>query len=235
MFYEDIYVGNRDTVSSLGLAYGYKHHHWNGIWDNRKNAELVARRGKPENVRAGDRLYIPIPWTIVSKNFSNKGDGAQIVAERDGELGKKLTWVQTVYRHNQPIGPNPNPYCVDACTPDDNLPFYFTDTEIAADPKRRKRFSDHSSRSPPTVAQGTTKWRAIVSLALVNEKRVTVWNSLVWGWDMTPGGAVATVGPRTATRSEIVGHLYLMRTGVGTGAKTFEKTGWTFRAARAEA
>lgn len=30
-------------------------------------------------------------------------------------------------QHNHPIGPNPAAACVDACTPDDNLPFYFTE------------------------------------------------------------------------------------------------------------
>jgi hypothetical protein len=151
--------------------------------------------------------------------------------ERDGELGKQLSWVQTVYRHNQPIGPNPNAFCVDACTPDDDLPFYWTNAEVKKDASLRKKFRDHSSRNAPTVAMGTTKWRAVVSLAVITKKRVTIWNSLVWGWDMTPASVVTAVGPRVATSAEVHGHLHLLKKGAGTGPLTFDKAGWTFRPA----
>jgi hypothetical protein len=231
MFYEDYQIKRGDSISGLGVAYGYTVHDWKKIWGNPKNSGLVAMRGTPERIQPGDRLAIPIPWCVISKHLTKMGDGAQIVVERNGELGKQLTWVQTVYRHNQPIGPNPNPFCVDACTPDDDLPFYWTNTEIAAKPNLRKRFSDHSSRSPPSAAQGTTKWRAIASLAVVTEKRVTVWNSLVWGWDMTTLGVVTTIGPRAASVAEVSGHLNLLRKGSGTGPLTFGKAGWTFRTA----
>jgi hypothetical protein len=230
MFYEDYRIKRGDTISGIGAAYGYRLHDWRKIWDDPKNASLVAARKIPEHIQPGDTVQIPIPWCVVSKSLTKKDDGGEMVAERNGELGKQLTWVQTVYRHNQPIGPNPDPFCVDACTPDDNLPFYWTDAEIADDSSLRKQFSDHSSRSPPTEAQGTTKWRAVLSLAVVTEKRVTIWNSMVWGWNMTPANVVTTIGPRAATGAEVSGHLNLLRKGSGTGPRTFAREGWTFRA-----
>jgi len=43
-----------------------------------------------------------------------------------------------------------------------------------------KTFADRASRGAPAAGIGTTKWRAIVSIAVVNEKRVTVYDSWVW-------------------------------------------------------
>jgi hypothetical protein len=229
MFFEDYQIKSGDTISGIGSDYGYKLHDWRKIWESPKNAALVRRRGKPEHIQPGDGVHIPIPWHVVSKHLTKKEKGAEMIAERDGELGKQLSWVQTVYRHNQPSGPNPDPFCVDACTPDDDLPFYWTDDEIADDPSLRKKFGDGPWRDPPTEDQGTTKWRAIVSLAVVTEKRVTVWNSLVWGWNLTPAGEVTTVGPRAASPAEVAGHLNLLRKGKSTGAQTFGEAGWTFR------
>lgn len=229
MFYEDYRIKRGDTISRIGMAYGYKPQEWKKIWDDPKNIGLKSSRKIPEHVQPNDIVCIPIPWRVRSKSLTRESDGATMVAERDGELGTQLTWVQTVYRHNQPIGPNPDPFCVDACTPDDDLPFYWTNSEIKADPNLRKTFSDHSSRPPPTADMGTTKWRAVVSVAVVTEKRVTIWDSTVWGWDMDPDGTVGIVGPRDATGAEVSGHLNLLRKGVGTGPLTFTKAGWSFR------
>lgn len=231
MFYEEYKIKRGDTISGIGAAYGYKLQDWQKIWKDPKNAGLVALRVVPEHIQPGDTLQIPVPWDVVSTSLTNKGDGAAMVVDRDGELGKQLTWVQTVYRDNQPIGPNPSPFCVDACTPDDDLPFYWTNAEIKAEPGLRKEFRDHSKRPPPTAAQGTTRWRAVVSLAVVTGQRVTIWDSQVWGWNMTPAGAVTTVGPRDAIGSEVSGHLNLLRRGIGTGPLSFGKAGWTFRSA----
>jgi hypothetical protein len=230
MFYEDYKIKHGDTVSGLGTAYGYKANDWKKIWENPKNSGLAAKRGRPESIQPGDQLNIPIPWRVVSKHLTKQARGAQLIAERDGELGMQLSWVQTVYQHNQPI-PNTQPFCVDGCPADDDLPFFWTNNEIAGTPNLRKRFSDPPARNPPTAAQGTTRWRAIVSLAVVTEKRVTVWNSLVWGWDMKTDGTVTPIGPRAATGVEVSGHLNLLRRGKGKGPLTFAKAGWTFRTA----
>lgn|GEM_PF-4455197 len=231
MFYEDYRVRRGDSISGIAKAYGYKALDWKKIWEDPGNSGLIDKRGTPENIQPGDQLNIPIPWRVVTKQLTGMSDGAQMVVERDGELGKQLTWVQTVYQHNQPA-PSTQPYCVDGCPADDDLPFYWTNSEIASDPTLRKRFIDRSRRPPPSAAQGTTKWRAVVSLAVVTEKRVTVWNSLVWGWNMETDGTVTTIGPRAATLTELDGHLNLLRKGIGTGPLTFGKAGWTFREAQ---
>jgi hypothetical protein len=229
-FLEDYEVKRGDTLWDLSAAYGYKGQDWKKVWNDPSNAALAGRRGAPERIQPGDKLSIPIPWTVITWTLTAETDGGSMIAERDGELGKQLSWVQTVYQHNQPV-PHTTPFCVDGCPADDDLPFYWTNDEIKADPTLRKRFSDHSARGAPTAAQGTTRWRAVLSLAVVTKLRVTIWNSLVWGWDMTPANDVSIVGPRNATAVEVTGHLNLLRRGVGTGPLTFGKQGWTFRTA----
>ena len=229
MYHEDVKVKKGETVSGLAVAYGYAASDWQKIWNDPKNADLVKKRQKPEHLNVGDVLFVPIPWMTVSRTLLVEANGVGLTVRRDGGLGRQLSWVQTVYRHNQPIGPNPSPFCVDACTPDDNLPFYWTDAEIRKDPTRRKTFIDHPSRAAPSAALGTTKWRAIVSIAVVTEKRVTVYDSWVWGFDMTPANAITKIGPRQAAAGEVAGHLNLLRKGLGTAKDDFGKQGWTFR------
>jgi hypothetical protein len=171
---------------------------------------------------------VEIPWKTVTRTLTTHANGATYEATRDGGAGTRLSWVQTVYQSNQPIG-GTNTFCVDACPPDDNLPFYWTDAELVAKPERRKKFSDSPSRPAPSAAAGDTKWRAVLSLAVVTGKRITVFDSYVWGFDMTPANAVTTVGPRAATDGEVAGHLNLLKNGVGTGAGSFTVQGWTFR------
>jgi hypothetical protein len=231
MFYEDVRVQKGETASGLAAAYAHKASDWGKVWNDPKNASLLARRKIPEHLQIGDILQIPIPWKVVTKTLTKQPRGGKLEATRDGELGTRVTWVQTVYQHNQPV-PATTPFCVDGCPADDNLPYYWTDAEIAADSSLRKRFTDYSQRSAPSAAMGTTKWRAVLSLAVVTGNRVTVWNSLVWGWNMTPANVITLVGPRAAAPDEVAGHLNLLRRGVGTGPVTFGKAGWTFRSAR---
>jgi hypothetical protein len=231
MFYEDVQLVWGDTVSGLAKAYGYQVYQWKKIWDDPANATLIARREKPEKLQVGDVVKVPIPWSVTSLGLVTQSDGAEITIDRDGEAGTQLSWVQTVYRHNQPIGPNPDPFCVDACTPDDDLPFYWTNTEIASDSNRRKQFYDRPSRNRPSETLGTTKWRAVTSLAVVTGKRVTIWDSWVWGFDLPPADPCTMIGPREATDDEVRGHLRLLKDGYGTGVETFGKQGWIFRKA----
>lgn len=230
MFHEDYEVVAGDTLSGIAGRYGYKPAEWKKVWDDPKNAAVVALRKKPEAIKPGDKLEIPIPWYVESTTMAKHARGATFIALRNGELGKQLTWVQTVFQGNQPIGATA-PMCVDACPPDDEKPFYWTDAEIAANPSLRKEFRDKPSRNPPTAAMGDTHWRAILSLAVVTNKRVTIWDHRVWGFDMTPANAITTIGPRAANSIEVMVHLILLRNGVGTGPLTFGKDGWTFREA----
>lgn len=85
-----------------------------------------------------------------------------------------------------------------------------------------------SRRKDP--ARGTTKWPAVVSLAVVTEKRVTVYKSYVWGWNMPPANVISAVGPREATGPEVMGHVNLLRKGMGK-TTDFKTGGWTFRSA----
>lgn len=228
MYYEDVIVKGGDTVSGLSVAYGHKASAWQGIWDAHENLSLRAERGKPEAIRARDVLMTPIPWRVVSKSLTVKPTGVLFVVKRNGGRGKRLRWVQTVYQHNQPIGAT-SAHCVDGCPADDNDPFYWTDAELTANASLRLEFRDHPKRPAPTAANGTTRWRAILSIGVVTGKRVTVYDSMVWGFNRKPSGTVTKVGPRLATGSEVRGHLALLRKGKGTGADTFGKQGWTFR------
>jgi len=258
LYYEDVKVKKGETVSGIGKDYGYRVTEWRKIWDDPKNAALVRKRGKPEHLQVDDVLWVNIPWHTVTRRLTTDATGASFLVQRNGVAGKRMSWVQTVYRHNQPIGPNPSPFCVDACTPDDELPFYWTDAEIASapqwvkdfsgDPKVElsKTFADRPSRGAPTAAMGTTKWRAIVSIAVVNEKRITVYDSWVWGFDLTSAGVSTKIGPRPASAHERQGHLNLLRTGIGAmiidvtilgfhldltlmNPFSFGAQGWTFR------
>jgi hypothetical protein len=137
MYYEEVIIEPGNTISGLGVEYGYKASQWPKIWDDPRNADLKKKRGLPQKIQPGDVVKIPIPWKVVSKTLNADANGALMLVNRDGEPGKRLSWVQTVYRHNQPIGPNPAAHCVDGCTPDDNLPFYWTDAAVDGHRDRR--------------------------------------------------------------------------------------------------
>ncbi len=242
MYYEDVVIRRGETVVSLIVEYGHTAADVGAIWAKHENIGLRAVRARHEDARPGDTIMIPIPWVATTKQNNVRlatavqAGGSTMIMHRNGGRGSQLAFVQTVNRDNQPIGPNPNAFCVDACTPDDDRPFYWTQLELRAVPDRRKQFSDAAGRNPPTAAQGAlTQWRAILSIAVVNRMRVTILEPTYWGFDISaataasPAGVITAVGPRKATSAEIKGHLNIMRNGVGTGGTTFAKQGWTFR------
>lgn len=228
MFLESVTVGGGENLLTLLRAYGHKTADASATWGLPANADL-ARRGDSSKLAAGDTIQIPIPWKVKTPAIHPIAGGARIDIWRTGERGTRLSWVQTVYRHNQPIGPNPRAYCVDACTPDDNLPFYFTNDEIKDEPNLRRHFWDEPNRLAPSAILGTTRWRAITSIAVITGKRVTVFDSTTWGFNLTTGGIVRIVGPRTASGPETNGHLALLASGLGTRGVPFSREGWTFR------
>lgn len=228
MFYEDVKMIRGETVSGLAVDYGYKASDWKKIWNDPKNKPLVTKRIRPENLQVGDVLMIKIPWKVISKSITIEPRGVGLIIKRDGEKGTRLRWVQTIYQHNQPVA-GTNIFAVDACPPDDNKPYYWTHGELTADPTCRKIFKDSPTRNPPSASAGSTYWRAVLSIAVVTGKKVTVFESLVWGFDMTSAGKVSKVVPRTATFNEVSGHINLLHGGKGTGPDTFKSQGYSFR------
>jgi hypothetical protein len=229
MVFEQITVAHNETLSKIASDYGYNSWDWAKIWDHPSNALLKQDRGKPENLKVGDAVIIPLPWKITSKILSiySHGNRFAINVERNGGKGKKLRWVQTVFRDNQPIG-STDAFCVDPSLGDDDDPFYFTTAEILSDPERKRKFFDSPWRPPPSSR--TTAWRAVLFICSVSKLRVSVFESIVWGVDFGQNGTNKKYAPRWATQHEITGHLKILKNGEGK-TKTFKSGGWTFREA----
>ncbi len=229
MHYENVVIKAGDTISKLASKYGYFSANWKKVWNDPKNSTLKTNRGAPEKIEVGDKLFIPIPWRIITKTLvkSTVSKNVKLEVKRDGQKGTQLRWVQTVNQSNQPIGTT-GQFCVDACPADDADPFYWTSVELTTDPKLRKTFKDTPQRPAPTSAQGTTRWRAILSLVVVTGKRVTILESIYWGFDLTSGNVVSKIGPRPANGAEVQGHIALLKNGSGNSG-TFKVGGWTFR------
>src|SRR5262249_45662674 len=102
MYYEDVSVRRRETISGLGVDYGYKAAQWRTIWDDPHNSALVLRRKVQERLQVGDVVQIPIAWKLIGTNTAAEARGVGFTADRDGERGTRLNWVQTVYQSNQP-------------------------------------------------------------------------------------------------------------------------------------
>lgn len=233
MYYEDVTIQTGETLSGLAVAYGYEAKDWKTkIWDDAKNVDLVKKRKVPEHIQPGDILHVPIPWVVTKKTLDVEPTGVGAIIERDGGDGTRLHWVQTVYAGNQPLAKASKtwgPFAVDATIPDDNLPYYWTEAEYKKNKSLRKHFEDHPSRGAPTAAMGTTNWRACTSIAVVTGKRATLYGSLIWGFDLEPGGKVTKIGYRDATPAERYGNSWLLWAGVGTANVWFGMEGWTFR------
>lgn len=255
MYYEEVKIKKGDTLSGLAKAYAYKPTEWPKIWNDMKNKELKARRQKPERIQPGDILKIPIGWRIINTTMTHVAGNTKVNfnAMRDGEEGTNIRWAQTVDRSNQPFGEAPygRPRLVvdPSSPPDDNKPFYYTDFEIQAQPSRRETFSDTPSRGAPEAPSsipfydwartflgrpvGTTEWRAMLSIAVVTDKRVTLIETVYWGFDKDPKGKVTKIPPRKATDLELAEHLSVMRKGFGLKDLPgtmgyFKDMGWTF-------
>lgn len=242
MYYEDVTLKPGDTVYELVKDYAHPGSDWSTIWNNNKNKPLKDKRKDPRSLQVGDVLYIPIDWKILNTTmiFVMANSRVKFEATRSGKKGKNVRWVQTVDRHNQPFGQAPygKPrYVVDPSSPpDDNEPFYYTTTELTADPNRRTTFSDTPGRAAPVPPLGTTKWRAMLSVAVVTDKRVTILDTHYWGFDKDNAGTVTKVPGRKAAVGEVQDHLRLLKDGFGLGPTNvagtkadFKDMGWTFR------
>jgi len=242
VYYEDVTLKAGDTVYELVKKYGHPGSDWSTIWNNIKNKPLREKRGEPRSLQVGDVLHIPIDWKILNTTmvFVLANTRVKFEATRSGKKGTNIRWVQTVDRHNQPFGQAPygKPrYVVDPSSPpDDNEPFYFTAAELTADPNRRTTFSDTPGRAAPVAPLGTTKWRAMLSVAVVSDKRVTILDTHFWGFDIDNAGTVSKVPGRKAAVGEVQDHLRLLKDGFGLGPTNaagtkadFKDMGWTFR------
>ncbi|XZF16255.1 hypothetical protein ACTHGU_08960 [Chitinophagaceae bacterium MMS25-I14] len=233
MVYENIKLKPHETLSQVAGYYGYNSWEWRKIWDDPKNAALKLKRGQATKLITGDELYLPIPWTITSKLMAGTGNLFSIDVKRNGNKGKNLKWVQTVFEDNQPINPAYTyggaftNFCVDA--PDDDEPFYYTAAEMATRPGYRTAFHDRPGRHAPLSR--ATAWRAVLSIGITSGKRVSVYDSIVWGVDFGTNGTNRMYHPRKATEYEIKGHLNLLKSGKGISGNTFTSLGWTFREA----
>jgi len=226
MVYDEIVIKNGDIISQLANDYGYKTSEWEQVWNHPLNSSLRTQRGSPTQIMSGDKVIIPLPWKITSKIMTPTLDKKfRIDVKRDGTKGKNLKWVQTVFGDNQPLLP-PSPFSVD--WPDDDEPFYWTEAEIMNDPSLRSHFSDKPSRNAPIGR--STHWRGVLSLCSVSGKRVSIFETIVWGVNFGTNGVNTKYQPRPATDYEIEGHLRLLSIGKGK-TQTFKSLGWTFRRA----
>jgi hypothetical protein len=167
----------------------------------------------------------------------------------------RLRWVQTVYQGNQPIDGTPV-NCVDPCPADDEDPFYYSTQsykpfEIIGDEKMPRHFCgsegiyedcyeghasftfrDRPKRKWPAKSMGITRWRAVLSLVAVTNKRVTLVWSGKWGFDIAPEGQITPIELGKVPETELATHLRLLRNGQGKDQhKSFSKQGWEFRLA----
>ncbi|MDX2248682.1 MAG: hypothetical protein SF052_17990 [Bacteroidia bacterium] len=228
LFYEPVKINYGETIIGLAAEYGFDPNDWREIWNDPMNAKLVERRKLSTKIRKGDIIHIPIKWRIAQKTLNPSKGSFLLEAKRTGREGGRLDWVQTVYGHNQPLfrgGPFPA-FSVDLPTEDDT-PFYWTHKEYDNGTVRTE-ISDRPNRPAPTPQQGTTKWRAVTSLCVVTGKRVSIWNTFVWGIDFEVTGSNKPYPIRPATKDEINGHLNLLRKKSGKSGRSFTSMGWVF-------
>ena len=233
LFYEDVKIKQGETLVGLAAEYGFDPDDWREIWDDPKNAPLKATRKLSTNLKIGDTLYIPIKWRIKTKNLRPRKvevDTFMMTAERSGKEGLRLDWVQTVYGHNQAKFMHSKPFpefSVDEPTWD-NTPFYATQSHFDTKVLKRNQTRDTPFRYPPTAAKGTTTWRAVTSLCVITGKRVSIWDTFVWGIDFPPDGINKAYPIKPASQYEIGGHLNLLRKKSGTANMSFSDLRWTF-------
>jgi hypothetical protein len=230
LFYEDVKIKTGETLIGLAAEYGFDPNDWREIWNDAKNAALRGKRGLSTDLQSGDVVYMPIKWRILRKTLVPSGTTFFMSAKRNGKEGGRLDWVQTVYGHNQPkYGKEKKfpQFSVDEPTWD-NTPFYATQKMFDTDTIRRNVIRDTPNRHTPTPEMGTTTWRAVTSLCVVTNKRVSIWDTYVWGINFQPNGVNVPYPIRPATQDEINGHLNLLRKKIGSAKKPFSELGWTF-------
>ena len=230
MVFEEVIIKSGDSISKIANNYGYHLWDWQKVWEHPSNAALKRLRDKPEKIKVGDKLIIPLPWKMTSKSLTPfvQAHGEKtfsIKAKRDGVKGRNLKWVQTVFQNNQSIGATSTFYA-DACPDNDST--YNTSMKLASDPNRKNSFFDAPWRYP--AKDDATAWYTILSLCSVTDYRVSIFESIVWGIDFGKSGLTTNYIPRLATPYEVSGHLKRLQIGKGI-SKSFRNGSWMFREA----
>ncbi len=162
---------------------------------------------------AGDQDH-----SVSVTSFSTEAHGVGIRAEIDNPVSHPdypdgYRWTQTIST-NVPLGGTTSPY-VDPRPNDDTKPFYWTDAEVMRYPST---FIDHPSRRAP--ASGTTTWQAVLSLNGVNNRTVSRFDSLSYGFSIDSSGTVTPLYPTCPNGESIQNHQITLAS---------EFSGWTFQ------
>ena len=107
MVYEKIEIKSGNTLSQVANDYGYNLWDWKRIWEHHGNSNLKRERTKPENLKAGDIIVVPLPWKIISKKLTphTKGHGGMTFAirtRRNGVKGEKTEGVSAHLKRTLP-------------------------------------------------------------------------------------------------------------------------------------
>jgi hypothetical protein len=136
-----------------------------------------------------------IASTVYEAGWAGGGGGAKFEADylqsQAVAAGKQLHYLQVIST-NDPLNGAVSPY-IDPQPNDDNLPFYWTTSEVATrSTSRTVHFSDFSKRDPATLAStNPITWNAqLFQVEYDGANAITVRDGVSWGWDMKP----ATVG-----------------------------------------
>ncbi|KQV96191.1 hypothetical protein ASC91_01115 [Pelomonas sp. Root1237] len=135
-----------------------------------------------------------------SAGWNQGSGGAQFTATYSQTsavaAGHQLHWLQFIDT-NQPLGGASTPY-IDPRPNDDNLPFYWTTSEVAGKSTSKSvAFSDYSKRGANALnAVNPVTWNAsLYAVEYDGATGITVRGGVTWGWTMKP----ATVGSSSAT------------------------------------
>ena len=230
--YEEIEMksGFGADFSQSIMDYGYSKSDDNKIWEHPANNEIRKKRGLPMYLIPGDKIIIPLPWKIIKDGFDSAYT-RDFSAVRSGGEGKYLRWVQTIFEDKMRLRSSASyPYLVDGY--DDDEPFYWNSNDVSGIASfRRNNFHDAPYRFIGG-RKSASAWRATLSICSVCEKRVSIFDSIVWGLDFLKDGSYKQVQPRKASPTEIENHLLVLQNGSGK-TQTFKSGGWTFRKAPA--
>jgi hypothetical protein len=181
--------------------------------NGRVTGDKITQRNQPK----ADQTIGATSLTATAKGLDVSADAEGLVSSPDFPDG--FRWLQTVTTNDPsdtPVGapllPVPITY-VDPRPNDDTKPFYWTDAEEAAN---LGHFHDAPGR--PAHPTGTITWAAILSLGGVNNKEVTRFASVGYGFSLDSKGTVTVSGPQSP--SDVANHIGTLATGF---------PGWTFK------